>query len=300
MANNSDPVFTISLEKGLADRRRMPIGQVLSVLNEVRHMLIEAGREIQKERGIECPALDFGLELIADGEGRAFSAGSFRASMAITSDVEVGIEAARRVLDTVYDLGKKPMGRAHDGARFTPTGARIVNRLDRMTFLQQRSKAQAKFQVHVPRTLKPDEKMRTKAVFGEPAVKRLVALREPVFSEEGVVLYGKLVELKDRTQLDSSAGKFWGELRRDNGERWRVEFSEEYQAAVVPLFRQQVRIFGTAQYFQTRAPKLVPTEKPQPEDPKDYVAAFDELFGSNRNLYNADFETLLRKRYGED
>ena len=49
------------------------------------------------------------------------------------------------MLDTVYSLGlaKKPVARAEDAAT-----AKIINRLDRISFIHERSKAQAKFEVN--------------------------------------------------------------------------------------------------------------------------------------------------------
>lgn len=303
MLKNTDPVFTISLQRGLADRHRLPIGQVISVLNEVRQMLIETGREIQKERGIDPRPLDFGLELVAEEDGKTFTKGSLRARIAITNNVEVGIEAAERVLDTVYALNapRKPSARFITATQ-EPATAKIVNRLDRIAFIHEQSRAQARFQVAVPKALQPlqpEVKTRTTATFGSMAVKRIAAMREPVFTEEDVTLYGRLVELKDKAQIEVQGGKFWGELRRDNGERWRVQFDDEYQTTAAPLFRQQVRISGNAYYFQTRAPKLVATEV-VPDEQRDYVGAFDELLGVNKALYKADLATLLDRRYGED
>src|SRR5215469_2851990 len=271
MARQSDPIFTISLEKGLADRHRLPVAQVISVLNEVRQMLIETGREIQKERGRDQKFLDFGLELVADEEGRTFTKGSLKAKIAITANVEVGVEAAERVLNTISVLGapKKPIARL---AQKEPYRAKIINRLDRIAFVHEQSRTEAKFRVSVPKAFRREEarsKAQITATFGSVAVKRLSALREPVFSEESVSLYGKLTELKDRSQIDDSHGKFWGELRRDNGERWRVEFSDKDQAHAVPLFREQVRITGTAHYFQTKSPKIV-ADNVELDEQRDY------------------------------
>jgi len=213
MAKPSDPTFTITLEKGLADRHRMPIGQVISVLNEVRQMITETGREIQKQRGMDAAPLDFGLEIIAEEDGRAFTKSSFRTRIAITSHVEIGAEAAERVIEAIYTLGapRKPVTRVITSTE-EPMMARIVNRLDRIAFIHERSHSQAKFKVVVPKALKTSaEKTRTVATFGSVAVKRLAALREPVFNEQNVTLYGRLTELKDKTLIEREGGKFWGE-----------------------------------------------------------------------------------------
>lgn len=301
MARVSEPVFTVSLEKGLADRQRMPIDQVISVLTEVRHMLTETGHAIQRERGVESPSsLDFGLEIIASGNGDAFHKGSLKAQIAITNNVEIGIAAAQRVIATIIDLGaRKPVTRALVPSEAAST-ARIINRLDRIAYIHERSKADARFNVNIPKAYKADsQKAKTTAVFGGVAIKRLVAMREPVFTEEGVTLYGKLTELKDKTKIDATGGAFWGELKRDNGEKWRVQFAGEYESKAIPLFRQQVRIFGSAHYFQARTPKLVACDV-QPDEDRDYLKSFDELVGINRSHYGTSLEALLASRYGED
>jgi hypothetical protein len=130
-------------------------------------------------------------------------------------------------------------------------------------------------------------------------VKRLAALREPVFNEQNVTLYGRLTELKDKTLIEREGGKFWGELRRDNGERWRIEFGAHDEDTAKPLFRQQVQVTGDAFYFQTRTPKLIASEV-RPDEQRDYLAAFDDLFGANKDIYKANLQTLLSRRYGED
>jgi hypothetical protein len=68
-------------------------------------MIIDAGRELLKERGVEQPTSDFGLELVADESGVTFHKGSLRATVAITRDIEIGVRAAQAVLATVHDLG---------------------------------------------------------------------------------------------------------------------------------------------------------------------------------------------------
>ena len=69
------PLFVVRLEKGLADRQRLPLAHVISVLEEVRQMILDAGRELQADIGIEQPVLDFGLELIAGPDGVVFQPG---------------------------------------------------------------------------------------------------------------------------------------------------------------------------------------------------------------------------------
>ena len=98
------PVFTIKLQKGLADRQRLPLADVIAVLEEVRQMIADMGREIQRDRGIEKPTGDFGLELLAGPRGILFKSGSVQAHVAITSNIDTGILAAQRVVTTVDSL----------------------------------------------------------------------------------------------------------------------------------------------------------------------------------------------------
>src|SRR6185436_13497188 len=93
------------LQNGLADRNRLPVGQVISVLSETRQMIEDVGREIQKERGVDGP-IDFGLELLAESTGVVFKKGSLLARIAITNNIEIGLIATQRLLDTVYSLNQ--------------------------------------------------------------------------------------------------------------------------------------------------------------------------------------------------
>jgi len=295
----SEPTFTISLAKGLADRHRMPVTQVMAVIDQVRQMLIETGREIYRERGGEPSNLDFGLEIVANSGGSVFTSGSLNAKIAVTSNIEIGIEAAMRVLDTVRELNKNGDSTGHPAAFIEETTRRqIVSRLDRMTFLQETSKSEARFRVMVPKAYKTAlrRKAPTTAIFGDAAINRLKTFRQPLFVEHGVTLHGKLIELKDKSQVESvELGKFWGELRRDNGERWRIQFDSKDEEKAVPLFRRQVRVLGTAHYYQSRTPKLTDVEV-FPDENRDYVAAFKELFGIHKDLYRSDLKGLLDGR----
>jgi len=288
-----DPVFIISLEKGLADRHQMPIGQVIGVLNEVRQMITETGKDIYKERGGDPAGVDFGLELVADSAGNAFTKGSLRAQIAITSHVEVGILAASRIIDTIFTLStsdRAPSRVEH----------RIIDRLDKITYLHEKSKTHARFTVAIPKSLQKEfEPIRHAATFGSDAVRRLDSLREPIFTEYGITVYGKLFQLKDKSVQEDSNGKFWGELQRDNGERWRVQFERRKLKEITSLFTKQVMVTGDVSYFQTRTPKLA-ANSVEADEERDMVFAFDELFGIHKLSYDADLQTLLGRRYGED
>lgn len=267
-------------------------------------MIIDAGRELLKERGVEQPTTDFGLELVADESGVTFHKGSLRATVAITRDIEIGVRAAQAVLATVYDLGtarKRVIG--SPPKQLEPTEARIVHRLDRIAFINQTTKSEAKFEVKGPRLLLAgDTKIlpRKSAVFGARAAEAIGAYRTPVFEEENLVLYGRLFELKDQ-DAEELAKFFWGELKMDNGDRWRVQFSDEDLNLVTPLFRHQITVTGTAHYYQTKIPKLVsyPGTVSIDED-RDYDSAFADLFGCEKTAFSAPLEELLRMRYKEE
>jgi hypothetical protein len=304
MARQSEAVLTITLQKGLADRNRLPLAHVIKVLQEVRGMLIDAGREILKERGVEEPKNDFGLELLAE-DGTAFHKGSVRSNIAITVDVEVGILAAQAVLETVRELDVA-LNQEFVGTpkRLEPTEARIVHRLERIAFINEIAKAEARFQVKVPKALMPDQAMKTirrPATFGAREAEAIRVYRLPDFVEENLLLYGRLFELKDPAEADEGVGFFWGELKRDNGEKWRIQFNDEDEGLVTPLFRHQVMVTGTAHYYQTRSPKLTANAGAIHADvDRDYEAAFDELFGCEKQAFNMPLDELLKMRYGED
>jgi len=274
---------------------------VIKVLQEVRAMIIDAGREIMKERGVEEPKSDFGLELIT-ADGRAFRKGSVCANIAITMDVEVGILAAQALLETVRELeANLSQEVARTPKRLEPKEARIIHRLERIAFINETARAEAKFQVKAPKALIPDRAAKTirrPAIFGARGVEAIRVYRLPEFVEENLPLYGRLFELKDPAEADVDVGFFWGELRRDSGERWRVQFSDGDEALVTPLFRRQVIVTGTAHYYQTRTPKLTAYAGAiRADEDSDYEAAFEELFGCEKQAFNMPLDELLKMRY---
>ena len=89
--------------------------------------------------------------------------------------------------------------------------ARIVNRLDRIAFIHERSHSQAKFKVVIPKALKTSaEKARTVATFGSVAVKKLAARKGASLQRtECNPLRKDCTELKDKTLIEREGGKFW-------------------------------------------------------------------------------------------
>ena len=103
----------------------------------------------------------------------------------------------------------------------------------------------------------------------------------------------------DKARTDEGSGIFWGELSRDNGERWRIQFEDKDEPTVTRLWRKQVIVIGTACYYQIRSPKLI-AERIDLDVERDYEVAYEELFGCDRGNNPIDFQTLLSRRYGDD
>jgi len=286
-----DPVFTIRLAKGLADRGRLPLAHVLSILDEVRQLITEVGRDIQAQKGVEGYSGDFGLDLIAGKSGMAFQPGSIQAQIAITQNVQTGILAARQVVRTVEHLETEDLPGVGSDQTIDP---KIVLRLNRIARIQRRDKTELHLAINSGSKAKPLE-----ATFGDAGMAAVRALQAPTFQMEDLTIYGKLYELADHDPAGEEEGKgFWGELKRDNGEVWRVQFKAADLEKVTPLFRKQVAVNGTAVYYRVATPTIVASRIEADRD-RDYEAAFDELFGCDKQLYKADFDTLLRQMRGE-
>ncbi len=283
------PVFIVRLEKGLADRQRLPLQHVISMLEEVRQMIGEAGREIQREMGFERPTGDFGLELIAGANGILFQPGSVQAHIAITQDVKAGILAAERVVSLIDRLGHSGFQEVEE-----PSEKQIVRRLNRIAKFQRMDKTELRMAVK-----KPNVQVE-QAVFGDAAIEMIRSLQAPVFEMEGMTIFGKLYELRDRDEEDEENNRgFWGELRRENAETWRIQFAPSDTERAVSLFRKQVAVTGLAKYYRIANPKLVVREI-GPDIERDYEAAFDELFGSDRKTLGTDAQALLKEMRGDE
>lgn len=283
------PVFTIKLQKGLAERQRLPLADVISVLEEVRQMIADVGREIQRDLGIEKPTGDFGLELLAGPHGILFRPGSIEAQLAITSNIDTGVIAVRRVVSTVDSLSKKqPASVATDADRS------VVRRLNRINKSRERDKTELHLVLQEPGKHEPEQ-----AIFNADAAATAWSLQAPVFEMEAMTIYGKLYGLKDTDQEDEGTKGFWGELRRETGETWRIQFGADSAEKVTGLFRKQVAVTGTGKYYRIAAPKLVATDIGLDQE-RDYEKAFDELFGCDRNIYGDDFQQALKEMRGEE
>lgn len=283
------PVFTIKLKNGLAERQRLPLADVITVLEEVRQMIADIGREIQRDMGIEKPTGDFGLELLAGTHGNLFQHGSVQAQVAITSHIDTGILAAQHLVTTVDSLSKKKPVIATDADRS------VVRRLNRINKISDRDKTELQLALQ-----RPGKHKTVQATFDATAAATAWSLQAPVFEMEAMTIYGKLCELKDTDPEDDSGTKgFWGELCRETGETWRIQFSAERAEKATSLFRKQVAITGTAKYYRIAAPKLVASDITMDEE-RDYEKAFDELYGCDRQIYGDDFAKALKEMRSED
>ena len=131
-----DPVFVVNLTRGLADRHRLPLEHVISVLSEVRQMLTDTGREVQRAHGYQNPDGDFGLELLASEGGLAFHQGSLEARIAITADKTNAMMAADLVLNTVDGLANRKLSQPQTNS----AEARIIRRLNRIAKIHKTDK----------------------------------------------------------------------------------------------------------------------------------------------------------------
>jgi hypothetical protein len=286
---NDDPIITVKLTKGLADRHRLPLADVLSVLEEVRQMIAEAGKRIQRERGVMVPTGDFGLEAVATGES-IFRKGSVEMPIAMTSNIPIGLMAAEEVLRTLVVL-EAEQGVPEPDRNLDPG---ILRRISRVAKVQRRDRMELQVQINRPGIPQP-----LSATFGSAGMETLRALQVPTFQVEGVSLYGKLVQLVDYDPYDEQEKGFWGELILSDLDAWRVQFKPSDIEIATSLFRKQVHIIGCAVHYRVARPKIV-VESIVADTDRDYEAAFDELFGSYKNVFNADLNTLIRQVREED
>ena len=291
MARPEDPIFVVNLSKGLANRRRLPLEHVLSILSEVRQMIVETGRDIQLAHGHQSPDGDFGLELLAGEGGTAFHGGSLESRIAITTDKVNALLAAELVLNTVDGLANRSLAQPESNS----TKARIVRRLNKVARIQKDDKIDTRFSLQ-----RPDKEHTKNAVFGEPAISYANTLTEEEFVEESITVFGKLFRLEDPDIEDEGGKDVRGELRQDTGEQWRVQFHDANRADVANAFGEQVALTGTVTYYRVASPKiLVGRDGIEIDVGRDYEVAFDELFGCNKDLYGgADLETLLEEIRG--
>jgi hypothetical protein len=284
------PEFTITLSKGLANRHRLPWDHVIKVLREFKTMLEDVGRTIQRENGVQNPTGDFGIQLLATAKGKVFRRGSIDTTGALTMDVANGLLAVNAIINTANAVEKKKQVPLTDDKTI-----RIVRGLTKISEVQQLDHTDFAVKLVGPNTPKKVAKIT------ETGVQKLQAADAEVLHVDGVTVYGKLLELRDRSQTDEMGECIWGELRSDSGDVWRVRFKRKDAADVIPLFTKQVMVYGDAMYFKTRSPRLN-ADTFKEDARRNYLAAFDELEGADKELYgNENLDDLISEsRGGED
>ena len=286
--STDDPVFIVKLQKGLADRNRLPLEDVLTVLGEVRQMLSDAGRAVRQRQGLADSDVDFGLELVAGTRGSVFRKGSIQAHIALTADKANGLLAADLVLDTVKALTK---GKLDPGPGGSPEN-RIIRRLNNIAKIHKKDKIDTQFGVR-----RPNQARATTATFGDAAVSYAKTLSDAEFTEDSVTVFGKLSELEDR-DFDEEGGKdVFGELRHDTGETWRVQFKASDKTKARDAWGEQVTITGRVSYYRVASPKIE-VESIEVDPERDYESSFDELFGCDRDAYKVGLDMLLEEIRG--
>jgi hypothetical protein len=282
-----DPVITVKLRKGLADRNRLPLAHFLAVLDEFRQMMAIVGKRIERERGSIFLSGDFGLEIIAGDTGSAVKPGSVWSPLAITNNAAIGILAAQEIIGTLNQL-------EHDDGIPDPNremDRELIRRISRLARIQRSDRTE--LLVSIQRPGDPDP---LTATFGSAGLSSIRALQSPTFEVDGLSLYGKLVELLDRDPSEEDGKGFWGELRKDDGEPWRIQFKASDADKAARLFRKQVVISGRAIYYRVATHKLV-AESIDADAERDYESAFDELSGCYKNVFSPE---LLKAVRGEE
>lgn len=283
-----EPLFEVVLSGGMADRHRLPLDHVIRVLQRIQECIREIGKVVQRENGVEVPDGDFGIELLATGEGFVFTRGSVRSTAAITKDQANGKEAVRRVMKTANHLEKKRP------ASIGVMGELVMPKLAQIAEIQKQDRTKLQMALTVPKRKMPEI-----VVFSEPGIHTLEAIAADETTERGLTIYGRLRQLSDRSTSEEGGDYFWGEIIKDDRQIWRARFASQQQDAIVKLFRKRVVIDGDVTYFRIKTPKI--DVKHIELDPnRDYEAAFDELYGSDADIYgNEDFDSLIAEMRGD-
>lgn len=227
--------FTLIFRKGLAERNRLPIEQVIRTLQEFREMMREVGQQVQRRNGVESPDGDFGIELVASATGLTFRKGSLKANAVATRDIANAQETLYLIVSNVRSYSSK----ATLAQSAEPEEAAIARRMYKIGELQREAKTELAVQVKV-------NKERTKtATLDECAIVHLETMSAPLMRVGGLTLYGRLRQLTDRSKDEDGGKFFWGELLTDTSEIWRLRFSSDKVREVLPLFKHQVCVFAT-------------------------------------------------------
>jgi hypothetical protein len=287
---NDTTTFTLVFKKGLADRNRLPIEQVIKTLQEFQELVREVGKQVQSTKGVESPDGDFGIELLASTTGLVFRKGSLKATAAATKDVENAAETFSLIQNNVRAFAKPSA--PNMAASMTATDTLIARRMHVIGGIQQKAKTELAVVVKTP-----EKRRATTATLTPQAVTNLDALSAPQMRVGAVTLYGKLRELKDRSKEVEGGKYFWGELQTETHEKWRLRFPVKEVNNVLPLFRSQVTVQGNATYFGAQSPRLEVLDITH--DPsRNYLDAFAELSAIGAEVFgDADSKELIEELY---
>ena len=285
MPDNTETLFEVSLARGMADRHRLPLQHVIDVLRQLQEAVREVGKVIQRDRGLDETG-DFGLELLADSDGVVFQKNGVKATAAITRNVRIGVEAVRVVMKTAASLERKRP------TSIDERGEIVVRHLVPVADIQRQDKTELKLALITP-------KKREDAVYGERGIETMEAIAATESAVHGLTLYGRLRQLVDRSKKEEGGKYFWGELLTDGGDVWRVKFNARRDADAINLFRKRVVVEGDAIYRRTTYPRL-DVSSVKEEATRDYLAAFNDLYGCDSEVYGKEnFDALIAEMRGD-
>lgn len=278
----SGAVFSVVFDKGKATRHRLPLTHVINTLRELDLLIRELGKKIQRANGVRSPDGDFGIELIANSSGFAFSKGSIESRAVITKDIQNGIATVTQIIGTTNSVQEKK-----DSVSVDEYGAPVIRRLAAIARFQEEDKSELKLQLLTTRG-----KILEEGNFGKAGIENVRRLTAAEFEIEALTLYGKLVKLWDRSRTDED-DDIWGNLVEDNGNRWAMKFKPAALKKVQRLFffTKQVVVTGDAYYFKVKAPRLNVSEI-EADKPRNYVAAF--------NAFGRKYQRTFENRTAEE
>ncbi len=261
----SSAIFSVVFDKGRATKHRLPLSHVLNTLRELDLLIRELGKKVQRANGVRNPDGDFGIELIANSSGFAFSKGSIESRAVITKDVQNGITTVSRIIGTTNGVESKK-----DSVSVDEYGAPVLRRLAKIAPFQAQDKSELRLQL-----LTPKGAVIESSSFGKAGIQTVQRLTASEFEIESLTVYGKLSKLWDQSRTDEE-DDIWGDLIEDNGNKWAMKFKPAALKKVQKLFffTKQVVVTGDAFYFKVKGPRLDVTEI-EPDKPRNYVAAFN-------------------------
>jgi len=261
----SSAIFSVVFDKGKATKHRLPLSHVLNTLRELDLLIRELGKKVQRANGVRNPDGDFGIELIANSSGFAFSKGSIESRAVITKDVQNGITTVSRIIGTTNGVESKK-----DSLSVDEYGAPVLRRLAKIAPFQEQDKSELRLQL-----LTPKGTVIESSSFGKAGIQAVQRLTASEFEIESLTVYGKLSKLWDQSRTDEE-DDIWGNLIEDNGSKWAMKFKPAALKKVQKLFffTKQVVVTGDAYYFKVKGPRLDVTEI-EADKPRNYVAAFN-------------------------